>query len=111
MTARSLPGRGVLAASSQQMLGSDSYVSQAFPIRNCPEWLREKVQSAPFQNGSEAAVPCLISPTQSPGILWPALFLPIKKSPILLEFTDTDQQGKHDRAPYEAVNFIWVTGD
>ena len=29
-----------------------------------------------------------------------------KKSPILLEFTGTDQQDKHDRAPYEAVNFI-----
>lgn len=29
-----------------------------------------------------------------------------KKAPILLEFTGTDQQDKHDRAPYEAVNFI-----
>jgi len=76
-----------------------------------PRKLREKVQSAPFQNDSEAAVPCLISPMRGPGIPWPALFLPIKKSPLLLEFTGTDQQDKHDRAPYEAVNFIWVTGD
>ena len=96
MTARSGTAREVPAANSQQ---------------KCPEWLREKVQSAPFQNGSEAGVPCLISPMHSPCIPWPALMSANKKSPILLEFTGTDQQGKHDRAPYESVNFIWVTGD
>lgn len=37
MTARLGAERGIPAASSQQMLDRDSYVSQAFPIRKCPE--------------------------------------------------------------------------
>lgn len=48
------------------------------PHQKLPRRLREKVQSAPVQNGSEAGASCLISPMRGPCIPWPALFLPIK---------------------------------
>lgn len=89
MAARSGAGRGIPVANSQQKC-PEGHVKRCRPIS---EW-----------QWSWRAI--LISSMHSPCLPWPALCLPIKKSPILLEFTGTDQQGKHDRAPYEAVNWI-----
>lgn len=49
MTARSGAGRGIPAANSPQMLDVDSYVSQAIPIRSCPEGCVKRCKAPHFR--------------------------------------------------------------
>lgn len=63
------------------------------PHQKLPRRLREKVQSAPVQNGSEAGAPCLISPMHSACIPWPALCLPIKNP---LSCWNSEEQDRGD---------------
>lgn len=49
MTVRSGSGRGMTAANSPQMLDVDSYVSQAIPIRKCPEGCVKRCKAPQFR--------------------------------------------------------------
>ncbi len=78
----------------------------SLPHQKMPRRPREKVQSAPLQNDSEAGASCLISPMHSACIPWPPLFLPIKNPLSCWNAEEQDRGMSHFLGKWGGA--IWI---
>lgn len=93
MTARSLSGRGVPAANSPQMLDVNSYVSQAIPIRKCPEGCVKRCKAPQFRMAVKLAHHVSFLLCTAPASSELPSFLPIKNP---LSCWNSEEQDRGD---------------